>query len=79
MGDLVPRMQHVLPIRTFIWPVYRQPTAASIALENQKKINNPGHVHEAKTIPTAYNSKHLTVLENVGTGTLHCTVNGGVL
>ena len=39
------------------------------------KINNPGYVAGyacSKNIPTVFNSKHLTTLENVGTRTLHC-------
>jgi len=50
MGNLVPSMQHVLP-HSFIWVVYRQLTAATIAPEKKQK---PRLHARYKNVPTAY-------------------------
>jgi len=55
--------------------VYRQLTSASIAPENKKTNKHACN----KNIPAAYNSKHLTALENVGTGVVYCKRCGLVI
>ena len=69
MDDLVPSMQHILLMHTFILVVYRQLTALFMTK------NNPGYVPEAKTylLHTIQN----TSLHRKRWGQEYCTEQGG--
>jgi len=61
-------MQHVLRTHTFIWAVFKQLTAASIAAENNN--NNAGYMHETKTYLLLIVQN--TSLQNMGAGIQDC-------